>query len=392
MTPRPVLVGAALTAVLSGCSAAPAALSADDRTVSVTATDNGCTLSPAATAPGVLTFAVTNDGSDVTEFYLLGTDGRTVLGEAENIGPGITRELVVDVQPGSYLASCVPGMSGDGIRSPFTATAGTAASASATVDPAIAEAQATYLGYVREQTTRLLDATREFADAYRSGDTTRARALYPTARTPWERVEPVAEAFGDLDPRMDLREADVTDGDDWTGWHRLEKDLWPPTAAANGGVTYTPLTAQQRERYLDLLLTDTQDLVDRTHADSFRVGVDQIGNGAAALLEEIATGKVTGEEETWSHTDLWDVQANLDGATAAYEALRALTLARDPALATLVDARVGDVQTVLDAHRTATGFVPYTDLSSSDIQTLARAVDALGEPLSQLTATVLAPR
>lgn len=392
MTRRPVLVGAALTAVLGGCSAAPAALSADDRTVSVTATDDGCALSPAATAPGVLTFAVTNDGSDVTEFYLLGTDGRTVLGEAENIGPGITRELVVDVQPGSYLASCVPGMSGDGIRSPFTVTAGTAASTPATVDPAIAQAQATYLGYVRDQTTQLLDATREFADAYRSGDTARARTLYPTARTPWERVEPVAEAFGDLDPRMDLREADVTDGDDWTGWHRLEKDLWPPTPAANGGVTYTPLTAQERERYLDLLLADTQDLVDRTHADTFSVGVDQIGNGAAALLEEIATGKVTGEEETWSHTDLWDVQANLDGATAAYEALRDLTLARDPELATLVDGRVGDVQAVLDAHRTATGFVPYTDLSSSDVQTLARVVDALGEPLSRLTAAVLAPR
>lgn len=392
MTPRPVLVGAALTAVLSGCSAAPAALSADDRTVSVTATDDGCTLSPAATAPGVLTFAVTNDGSDVTEFYLLGTDGRTVLGEAENIGPGITRELVVDVPPGSYLASCVPGMSGDGIRSPFTVTAGTAARTPATVDPAVAQAQATYLGYVREQTTRLLDATREFADAYRAGDTTRARTLYPIARAPWERVEPVAEAFGDLDPRMDLREADVTDGDDWTGWHRLEKDLWPPTPAAHGEVTYTPLTAQQRERYLDLLLADTQDLVDRTHAETFGLGVDQIGNGAAALLEEIATGKVTGEEETWSHTDLWDVQANLDGARAAYEALRDLTLARDPELAALVDARVGDAQAVLDAHRTATGFVPYTDLSSSDVQTLARVVDALGEPLSRLTAAVLAPR
>ena len=48
---------------------------------------------------------------------------------------------------------------------------------------------------------------------------------------PYERIEPTAEAFGDLDPKIDFREVDaVADGLDWTGFHRIEKDLWPPAA------------------------------------------------------------------------------------------------------------------------------------------------------------------
>jgi iron uptake system component EfeO len=392
-TARSGLVGATVVAVLAGCSGGTTGGPVADRTVVVTATDDACGLSPTSTTSGVLTFAVTNRGSDVTEFYLRDADGRTVLAEVENVGPGTTRELVVSVPPGGYLASCVPGMSGDGFRASLTVTVD---ARSTTVDPDAARsrtaAHVAYLGYVREQTSRLLATTRDFVTAYRSGDTARARDLYPVARTFWERVEPVAEAFGDLDPRMDLREADVTEGGDWTGWHRLEKDLWPPAPAADGGPAAVPLTTQQRDRYTDLLLTDTQDLVDRTHAETFTVTVDQIGNGAAALLEEIATGKVTGEEEVWSHTDLWDVQANLDGARAAYGTLRDATVARDPDLAGAVDARFADVQTVLDSHRTATGFVPYTDLTADQVRDLARAADALGEPLSHLTAAVLASR
>ncbi|RAF10970.1 PbrT family lead (Pb2+) uptake porter, partial [Burkholderia multivorans] len=142
----------------------------------------------------------------------------------------------------------------------------------------------------------LLTGTEDFAKAYKAGDDDKARELYPKVRTNWERIEPVAESFGDLDPKLDLREADLEDGQEWTGWHLLEKDLWPPKDG------YTALSNADREKYADLLVEDTKVLYDRTREMTFTP--DQLSNGAKELLDEVATGKVTGEEETWSHTDL----------------------------------------------------------------------------------------
>ena len=45
---------------------------------------------------------------------------------------------------------------------------------------------------------------------------------------------------------------------------------------------------------------------------------------------------------------------------------------------------------LLDEQRTADGFTYYDELSQDEIKELADAVNALSEPLSQLTAVVLA--
>src|SRR5262249_15681970 len=157
-----------------------------------------------------------------------------------------------------------------------------------------------------------------------------ARRLYPQVRVHWESVEPVAESFGDIDPRIDTREADLADGEAWGGWHLFEKDLWPPAADANGGCPYVPLSATQRAAAAADLGTNTQRLVDTVDADGFTFAAFQMANGAKELLDEVASGKVTGEEETWSHTDLWDFQANVNGARAAFEALESAAKSRDP--------------------------------------------------------------
>ncbi|HZK59532.1 MAG TPA: EfeM/EfeO family lipoprotein [Cryobacterium sp.] len=80
---------------------------------------------------------------------------------------------------------------------------------------------------MREQVGRLSVGTRAFAVAYIAGDDDLARSLYAPTRAHWERVETIAESFGDLDPKLDLREADLEPGQEWTGWHAIEKDLWP---------------------------------------------------------------------------------------------------------------------------------------------------------------------
>jgi len=381
------LVAGAVLA-LAGCVAddAPAATGA----IAVTSTADECALSTAQAPSGTLTFQVTNGGPDVTEFYLLADDGLRVIAEVENVGPGLSRDLVVQARPGSYVAACKPGMVGDGIRQDFTVTdSGVEVGPTGDVAEQLAAAEASYVAYVKDQVGALITGTQEFADAFVAGDDDAARELYAPVRVHWERIEPVAESFGDLDPILDAREADLVEGEVWSGWHLLEKELWPPAPAANGGVKYTPLTAAAREAEAAALVENTQKLVDAVNGPAFTFEAFQITNGAKELLDEVATGKVTGEEEIWSHTDLWDVQANVDGARIAYEVVEDVVRDADSALADDLERRFGELQELLAGYGSIeTGFTYYDELSADEVRGLAAAVDALSEPLSKLTATI----
>ena len=349
--------------------------------ITVTSTDDACQVSAAEAPSGSVVFKVTNGGSQVTEFYLLGDDGLRIVGEVENIGPGLTRDLVLTAAPGTYFTACKPGMVGDGIRADFAVTdSGADLTPTGPLADQVAAATTAYAAYVQDQSEQLVADTDEFVAAYLAGDEDTARALYAPTRMHWERIEPVAESFGDLDPKLDLREADLEEGQDWTGWHRIEKDLWPPA-------DYTALTAAERKVLADQLVADTAEL--NTRVQDLTYTADQLGNGAKELLDEVATGKVTGEEEFWSHTDLWDFQANVDGARVMFESLQPVVEQEDAALATELDTRFTELQVLLDQYKEGDGWALYTDLTPAQVKELAAAVDALGEPLSHLTATVV---
>ena len=271
------------------------------------------------------------------------------------------------------LASCATGETGDTAAQPRPAG----------VEPALLrDATDRYADFVAGETDELVAGTEEFVRAYQRGDDDLARKLYAPTRVHWERIEPVAESFGDLDPRMDLREADLAEGQQWTGWHLLEKDLWPPATG------YEPLTVAERAEYGDRLLTDTHELEDRVEETSYTA--EQIGNGAKELLDEVANGKVTGEEEIWSHTDLYDFQANVDGARTAFDVLRPALHQRDADLEAVLEQRFSDLQVLLDRHRKGRWFSSYDDLTMGEVRELSDAVNALSEPLSQLTTAVAA--
>ena len=241
--PSLAVAGLALTLpILAACTdntptATESGAAANPRALTVQATDTECTLSAATAPSGNLTFSVTNGGSKVTEFYLLADDGLRIIGEIENIGPGLSRDLVLRAGPGEYFTACKPGMVGDGIRGPFSVTSSEEDSAPSGNDAELVEqANRSYQAYVKDQTEQLVAKTTTFVELYKSGQDDEARALYAPARVHWERIETVAESFGDLDPKMDIREADLEPGQEFTGWHRIEKDLWP--ARAKG---YKPL-------------------------------------------------------------------------------------------------------------------------------------------------------
>ena len=381
-----ILAAATITLALSACVANNPAGSSPTLTVDSTADD--CVVSAAVAPSGTVVFDVTNSTDQTTEFYLLADDGLRVVAEIENVAPGAPRTLTASLAPGSYYTVCKPGMVGGGVGKTEFTVIDSGNSSTPTADEAaqIEAAADNYVAYVKDQVSQLVPGTQQFLDAYVAGDDTTARALYPVVRGHYERIETVAESFGTLDPQLDFREADVPEGDEWTGWHRLEKDLWPPADAE-----YVALTPDERASFANKLTIDTQALYDAVHDPEYAVTIDAISNGAIALLDEVASGKITGEEEIWSHTDLSDFQGNLEGARVAYEGVRAIVERNDPDLVAELDSEFDALQKQLAAYGSyETGFTPYDKLTSAEVKALADGVNALAEPLSMLTATLVA--
>jgi high-affinity iron transporter len=368
---RTAVTTTALLAVLvaAGCGGGSDAASSPSgaKRVAVTVTDEGCPASLEVPA-GPTTFAVTNDGADaVSEFEVL--DGDRILGEAENLAPGLSGEFSLTLAPGTYQTYCPGGERERGALRASGAAGATAAGSGAAV--------AAYRAYVRRQTQQLVRSAKSFAGALRAGDLARAKELYATARVPYERVEPVAESFGNLDPAIDAREGDVP-ARSWTGFHPLEKTLW-----IVGTTSGTSALASKLVRDVSTL---------HVRARTMKLEPAQIANGAVELLNEVSKSKITGEEERYSRIDLVDFAANVHGSRAAFESVRPILARSDGALANKIDTRFDAVEEALRPYRRGTGYLPYDDLTPADTRKLSQAIDALAEPLSQVGRIVVAAR
>jgi len=376
-TAVPVALSLAAALALTGCADKPTATAGSTAAgggggpITVNATDTACELSATTAKAGTVTFQVTNSGSKVNEFYLY-AEGDRIVSEVENITPGLSRELKVEItEPGTFTTSCKPGMVGDGIRGAFTVT-GTAAKGSA--DSKVAKAITDYKAFVASEADEFVDGTKEFVAAVKAGDVAKAKSLYAQARHPWEAIEPVAESFGDLDPKIDGREDVIADGMAFTGYHRLEKDLWKDGLQKDSGAV------------ADQLLADVTEIAAKSK--TVEPTALSIAGGAKALLDEVATGKITGEEERYSHTDLWDFDGNLEGSRQALAVLRPVIAERDPALQKALDADFTELSSLLAKHKTGADYTSYTALTEADIKELTVSLDALSEQVSKVPGVV----
>ncbi|WP_413784732.1 iron uptake system protein EfeO [Mycolicibacterium llatzerense] len=371
-----LLTGLATT---SACAPRPATDHAklDTSDITVSASDNACTLSHAAANAGPSTFVVTNNGTKVTEFYVYAAGDR-VMGEAANISPGLQRKVVVQLpEPGSYFTACKPGMIGDGIRGNFMVTGEPAQTGS---QDDLKLAADSYKAYVTTQTAGLVTTTEAFVGAVKKGDVTGAEGLYARARTYYERIRPAAESFpNDLDRRINVREADLRPDEKWTGFHRLEKDLWLSGLQPDTNAVANQLVADVKD--LDAAVTDTGWTVDAV----------QIAGRVQGVLDDLSKHRITGEDEVFSHTDLWDFQASVDGSRTAVGSVRPILDKRDPDLGKQVDQVFATVQGMLDQHHWNEGFVPYDKVTAPERQDLSRAIDALNTAVGQVQ-NVVAPR
>ncbi|MEU5609440.1 iron uptake system protein EfeO [Streptomyces sparsogenes] len=355
-------------AAVSGCAEKSDAKGSD--AIRITASDDACEVSRTTFPAGHVKLAVENKGSKVTEVYVYAPGDRIVT-ERENIGSGLKASITAEIKAGTYEIACKPGMKGHGIRQKITVTGGKTAKRNPKLDKAVAD----YRAYVQAQADETLPKVQEFVDAIKKGDLAAAKKAYAPSRVGWERTEPVAESFGDIDPRVDLREDGLAKGQKWTGWHRLEKSLWKTKK----------ITAEDK-KLADQLVKDLKDWQKRVGtADITPTGM---ANGAKELLDEVQTGKVTGEEERYSHTDLVDFEGNVDGAEKSYRLLKPVASQNDPALTKDLDKQFAAVKKLLDTYREGDGFVSYDTVGQAKRKELSDAVNALAEPLSKLAAAV----
>jgi iron uptake system component EfeO len=372
---RLTVTAAATAAALTALSACTAKSDAEDgNAIQVTAADSTCETSAKSVPAGHVTLKIENTGSQATEVEILFPDDR-IVSEKENIGPGTKYTLTAEVKAGSYEIACRPGMKGHGVRQKLTVTgSGTAAQR----DPKLDQAVADYRQYAQDQADATVPLAETFAKAIKDGDLDAAKKAYAPSRLGWERTEPVAESFGDIDPKTDTRADGLEKGQKWTGWHRLEKALWQDKRIG-----------AEEKSLAGLLVTDLKDWQKRVGTAA--ITPTSMANGAKELLDEVATGKVTGEEDRYAHTDLVDFKGNVEGAQKAYELLKPVAAKNDPALAKELDKQFVALNTLLDTYRkdkTSYDFVSYDKVGKEQRKELSDAVNALAEPLSKLAAAV----
>jgi iron uptake system component EfeO len=338
---------------------------AGPKAVEIKLTDAGCDPATIKLDAGRTTFKITNAGTGrVSEAEVL--SGARILGEKENLVAGLSGSFTLDLQPGQYSLSC-PG--GTTAATGVVTVGGTAVASSD--DPLLAGAVTGYQRYVTTQAKELVKRVESFVAAVKAGDVEKAKSEFAAARVPYETIEPVAESFGNLDPDIDARVNDVEKGQRWTGFHRIEQALWEKHSTKG------------LEPIADKLLADVKTLETKTLSLTYKP--DELANGANGLLDEVATSKISGEEDRYSHTDLSDFEANIDGAQTTYGLLAPALRAKDAAMASDIDARFDAVQKELATLEQGDAYPSYDTVDDAERQQLSVLVAGLAKPLAKLS-------
>jgi len=336
--------------------------------VLVVISDKGCEPEALTVAAGKTTFKIRNQSARVVEWEIL--NGVIVVEERENILPGFVQSLTAQLDPGVYQMTC--GLLSNPKGRLTVTAANTAMAEPSALD--LVGPLAEYKVYVIGEINDLVERTKHFAEAVKAGRLEEAQKLYAPSRQPYERIEPIAELFADLDKSIDARADDFEKKEAdpaFVGFHRLEKAL------------FADKTTSGMQPLADRLIADVVEL--KTRVSTLTIPPKKMVGGAADLIEEVASTKISGEEDRYSHTDLSDFQANVDGARKIFDLLHPLLLQRKSELVARVEKNFSKVDSLLGRYQTEDRrFASYQDLKVSDRNALKGAVTALAEDLALL--------
>jgi FTR1 family protein len=366
-----VLTSAALLLVACGSDDNKGAASGAKQ-VAIKLTDAGCEPASLKLGAGPTEFKVTNAGTGrVSEFEVL--SGARILGEKENLVPGLSGSFTINLKPGEYSMAC-PG--GKTAATGVMNVGGAAVAETGADDPLLKSATQSYRSYVESKSAILVDRTEKFVAAIKAGDVAGAKEQFASTRAPYETIEPVAESFGSLDPEIDARVNDVEKGTPWTGFHKIEQGLWVKNSTKG------------LEPIADKLLADVKLLQTKTKGLTYQP--EELANGANGLLDEVSASKITGEEDRYSHTDLSDFEANVEGSESAFGLLAPALRKTDAKLATTIATRFDAVNAELATLKEGDAFPSYDTVDDAERRKLSQLVNALAEPLSQVAAKLTA--
>ncbi|MGA0566546.1 iron uptake system protein EfeO [Rathayibacter sp. KR2-224] len=385
---------ASATLVLAGCAtdqgaAKPSASGASH--VKITLKNDGssdlCAFDHASAPAGPITFTVANESATGITEVELQSDQR-IIGEKENLAPGLNPvSFTLTLGGGKYSLYC-PGGKDENID--FTVTGKASSQKTGSVQTLLKQGAQDYAGYVDDQLGGLLQGVDSLKTAVDAGDLTGAQQAYGQARQFYERIESDVDGFvlpgtkandnsGNLDYLIDMRASNLDDAAGWHGFHAIERDLWQTGAITDG----TKQLAAELQKNVSTLAG---------LAKSLKYKPEDLANGAAGLLEEVQSSKIKGEEEAYSHTDLVDFAANVEGSQQAFEYLRPGLTKIDSGLTAQIRTQFGKVTALLDTYRDPSaigGYKTYTpELRASDANKLSQAVQALQDPLSRLAEKV----
>ncbi|QMT40161.1 iron uptake system protein EfeO [Neisseria shayeganii] len=353
--------------------AASGAAANADGSVNIAVNDQACEPMELTVPSGEVVFQIKNNSGRKLEWEIL--NGVMVVDERENIAPGLSDKMTVTLLPGEYAMTC--GLLNNP-RGKLTVTdSGFKQTAGEADMEKLAQPLADYKTYVQAEAEQLVSKTGAFVAAVKAGEIDKAKAMFADVRTHYERIEPIAELFNELDPAIDAREDDYKAGPtdpEFTGFHRIEYALW--IEKSTDGV----------KDIADRLESDVKKL--KAEIDVLTFPPSKVVGGAAVLIEEVAGSKISGEEDRYSHTDLSDFNANVEGAMKIVDLFRPLIAEKNQALLDKVDANFKAVNDTLGKYKTADGFATYDKLSEADRKALQAPINALAEDLAQLRGTL----
>ena len=345
--------------------AVPALAFAGPEPIRVTVTDEGCNPNQISAEAGKSTFHIKNESRRALEWEIL--KGVMVVDERENILPGFMQTLTTTLDAGDYEMTCGLLSNPRGI---FNEAAKPAKPSAMDLVGPLAQ----YKVYVTAEIGAMVDKTRTLVQAIKAGHLEEAQKAYAPAHVHYERIEPIAELFNDLDGSMDSREDDFdkkADDPKFTGFHRIEKVLFGDKSVAG----LAPMA--------DKLMDDALDLQKRV-AD-LAIAPKNLVGGAAELIEEVASKKISGEEDRYSRTDLWDFQGNIDGAQKIATLLDPLLRKQNAELSARLRVNFQKIDALLAKYKTAGGgFESYEKLTEKDRNALKAPITTLAEDLSTL--------
>ena len=351
--------------------------------------DNGgaCVLDHTMAKAGPVTFSVTNKSATaISEIELLSNN--RILGEKEFLAPGLpTVSFTQTLSGGLYQIYC-PGAKQDMVSLKITGKA--AARPTGGAAEILATGAKHYKQYVDDVVDDMVTAVDRLKAYIDAGALVQAKLEYPHARPFYERIESYVDVFvvpgfeatdnrGNLDYLIDMRASNLDPKVGWHGFHAIERDLFQ-----RGKIT-------DETKALVAELQENVGLLDKL-VKTLHYKPEDLANGAADLLEEVQSTKITGEEEAFSHYDLVDFANNVEGAQQAFVNLEPGMRKINPDLTKRVSAQFARVRALLKDYRDSKepgGYKLYTaQLKASDGAKLSKAIQALQEPLNKIAEKV----